>query len=172
VTLLERALATAQAAGIRRYVVVVGSLDGPVASFCRRRRPDVEVVCAPDHACGTGTTVVAGLAHAGGRCLVMMVDHLHEPWTLERVLGADGELVFAVDSRAAYVDPGEATLVRREHGAVVAIDKGLRFGDATAVRDAPAPDDDQERRGRRLLLGKGAVLAHRLAHPLAAESDD
>jgi choline kinase len=172
VTLLERALATAQAAGIRRYVVVVGSLDGPVASFCRRRRPDVEVVCAPDHACGTGTTVVAGLAHAGGRCLVMMVDHLHEPWTLERVLGADGELVFAVDSRAAYVDPGEATLVRREHGAVVAIDKGLRFGDATAVRDAPAPDDDQERRGRRLLLGKGAVLAHRFANPLAAESDE
>ena len=33
-------------------------------------------------------------------------------------------------------------------------------------------DDDQERRGRRLLLGKGAVLGHRLAHPLAAESDD
>jgi hypothetical protein len=36
----------------------------------------------------------------------------------------------------------------------------------------PASDDDQERRGRRLLLGKGAVLGHRLAHPLAAESDD
>jgi hypothetical protein len=33
-------------------------------------------------------------------------------------------------------------------------------------------DDDQERRGRLLLLGKGAVLAHRLARPLAAESDD
>jgi hypothetical protein len=34
------------------------------------------------------------------------------------------------------------------------------------------PDDDQERTGRLLLLGKGAVLAHRLARPLAAESDD
>jgi hypothetical protein len=33
-----------------------------------------------------------------------------------------------------------------------------------------APDDDQE--GRRLLLGKGAVLAHHLAHLLAAESDE
>ncbi|HEX5619313.1 MAG TPA: NTP transferase domain-containing protein, partial [Solirubrobacteraceae bacterium] len=130
VTLLERALATAQAAGIRRSVVVVGSLDGPVASFCRRRRPDVEVVCAPDHARGNGATVVAGLAHAGGRCLVMMVDHLHEHSTLERLLAADGELVFAVDSRAAYVDPGDATRVRREHGAVVAIDKRLASYDA------------------------------------------
>jgi len=130
VTLLERALATAQAAGIRRYVVVVGSLDGPVASFCRRRRPDVEVVCAPDHARGNGATVVAGLAHAGGRCLVVMVDHLHEPATLERVLEAGGELVLAVDSRAADVDPDDATLVRREHGAVVAIDKRLASYDA------------------------------------------
>jgi hypothetical protein len=33
-------------------------------------------------------------------------------------------------------------------------------------------DDDQERSGRLLLLGKGAVLAHRLARPLAAESDE
>jgi CDP-L-myo-inositol myo-inositolphosphotransferase len=130
VTLLERALATARAAGIRRHVVVVGSLDGPVASFCRRRCPDVEVVCAPDHARGNGATVVAGLAHAGGRCLVMMVDHLQEPATLRRVLDADGELVFAVDSRAAYVDPDDATLVRREQGAVVAIDKRLASFDA------------------------------------------
>ena len=74
--------------------------------------------------------MVAGLAHAGGRCLVMMVDHLHEPSTLARVLEADGELVFAVDSRAAYVDPDDATLVRREHGAVVAIDKRLASYDA------------------------------------------
>ena len=33
-------------------------------------------------------------------------------------------------------------------------------------------DDDQERRGRLLLLGKGAVQAHRLASALAAELDE
>jgi hypothetical protein len=33
-------------------------------------------------------------------------------------------------------------------------------------------DDDQERRGRLLFLGKGAVVADRSARPLAAESDD
>jgi hypothetical protein len=32
--------------------------------------------------------------------------------------------------------------------------------------------DDEERSGRLLLLGKRAVLAHRLALSLAAESDD
>jgi hypothetical protein len=36
----------------------------------------------------------------------------------------------------------------------------------------PAADDDQERRGRLLLVGEAAVLAHRLALPLAAELDD
>jgi hypothetical protein len=36
----------------------------------------------------------------------------------------------------------------------------------------PALDDDQERRGRLLLLGKGAVLAQSVARPLAAESDE
>jgi hypothetical protein len=36
----------------------------------------------------------------------------------------------------------------------------------------PAPDDDQERRVRLLLLGKGAVLAHRFERLLAAELDE
>jgi hypothetical protein len=39
-------------------------------------------------------------------------------------------------------------------------------------RETPAADDDQERRGRLLLLGKGADLAHLLARPFAAESDE
>jgi hypothetical protein len=38
--------------------------------------------------------------------------------------------------------------------------------------ETPAGDDDQECRRRRLLLGKGAVVGHRMAHPLAAELDD
>src|SRR5215212_2979220 len=130
VTLLDRALATARAAGIARRVVVVASLDGPVAAFCRRHHPDVEVVPAPDHARGNGATVVAGLAHAGGRCLVMMVDHLHEVATLRRMLETDGELVLAIDSRAAYVDPEDATLARRQNGQVTAIGKHLARFDA------------------------------------------
>jgi hypothetical protein len=40
------------------------------------------------------------------------------------------------------------------------------------VHDAPARDDEQERRVRLLLLSKGAVLAHACEHPLAAQMDD
>jgi hypothetical protein len=39
-------------------------------------------------------------------------------------------------------------------------------------RLASASDDDQERRVRLLLLGKGAVLARRFERPLAAGMDD
>src|SRR3954454_7831827 len=126
ITLLERAVLTARTAGIERVVVVVASLDGSIASFCRAKLPGVELALASDSMRGNGATAAAGLAHAGGRCLVMMVDHLHEPATLERVMGADGDLVFAIDSQPGYVDVDEATLVRHAGGAVVAIDKHLR----------------------------------------------
>src|SRR3954447_4303122 len=112
VTLLERAVTTARSAGIERVVVVVASPGGSVASFCRANLPEVELALAADSARGNGATAAAGLAYAGGRRLIMMVDHLHEAATLERVLCADGDLVCAIDSRPAYVDVDEATLVR------------------------------------------------------------
>src|SRR3954454_13672789 len=90
ITLLERAVATARSAGIERVVVVVASPDGSVGSFCRANLPGIELALASDSARGNGATVAAGLAHAGGRCLVMMVDHLHETTTLERLMRADG----------------------------------------------------------------------------------
>src|SRR3954468_7702238 len=129
ITLLERAVLTARSAGIERVVVVVASLDGRVASFCRANLRGVELALASDSDRGKATAA-AGLAHAGRRCLVMMVDHLHEPATLERLMRADGDLVFAIDSRPAYVDVKEATLVRPVGGAVVAIDKHLCARDA------------------------------------------
>src|SRR3954452_284582 len=130
VTLLERAVSTARSAGIERVVVVVASPGGSVASFCRANLPEVELALAADSARGNGATAAAGLAHAGGRCLIMMVDHLHEAATLERVLCADGDLVCAIDSRPHYVDVDEATLVRHVGGAVIAIDKQLPDADA------------------------------------------
>jgi choline kinase/phosphatidylglycerophosphate synthase len=129
-TLLERSVATARAAGMQRVVVVVDAVDGPVARFCREHLPDVEVAWAPDHARGNGASAFHGLAHAGGRCLVMMVDHLQEPSTLEQLLRADGDLVLAVDSSAAEGVVDDATLVRREGEAVVDIDKHLVEYDA------------------------------------------
>jgi 1L-myo-inositol 1-phosphate cytidylyltransferase / CDP-L-myo-inositol myo-inositolphosphotransferase len=124
-TLLEHAVSTAEAAGIERIVVVVDEPDGPVGRFCRARLPFVELAHAHDCARGNGASVLAGLAHAGGRCLVMMVDHLHGIATVERLLRERGEFVFAVDSRAAYVDHADATLVRWRKGEVLAIGKDI-----------------------------------------------
>jgi choline kinase/phosphatidylglycerophosphate synthase len=139
ITLLERAVRTARAAGIGRIVVVVHALDGPVASFCRGRLPDVEIAWAHDHARGNGASAAAGLAYAGGRCLVMMADHLHEPSSVERLLGAQGEFVIAVDSRPGRIDVDDATLVRREHGVITGIAKGLAAYDAVETGLAVCP---------------------------------
>jgi choline kinase/phosphatidylglycerophosphate synthase len=130
VTLLERAVATARAAGIGRIVVVVDALDGAVASFCRSNVPGVEVAWSPDHARGNGASVLSGLTHAGGRCLIMMVDHLHEPTTLERLLETPGDFVLAVDSLPSRVELGDATLVRHEDGSAVEIAKRLPHFDS------------------------------------------
>src|SRR3954464_10606781 len=46
ISLLERAVATARTAGIGRIVVVVASLDGSVASFCRANLRGVELALA------------------------------------------------------------------------------------------------------------------------------
>ena len=130
VTLLERAVATARAAGIGRIVVVVDALDGAVASFCNSNVPGVEVAWSPDHARGNGASVLSGLTHAGGRCLIMMVDHLHEPTTLERLLETPGDFVLAVDSLPSRVELGDATLVRHEDGSAVEIAKRLPHFDS------------------------------------------
>ena len=130
VSLLERAVATARAAGIPRVVVVVDSLDGPVASFCRAQLPGVELAWARDPARGNGASAVSGLAHAGGRCLIMMVDHLQEPATLERLLATPGDFVLAVDSSLDGVDLLDATLVRHEDGCAVEVAKQLERFDA------------------------------------------
>jgi 1L-myo-inositol 1-phosphate cytidylyltransferase / CDP-L-myo-inositol myo-inositolphosphotransferase len=159
VTLLERAVAALTVAGIDRVVVVVDSLDGPVASCCRRRLPHVEVVCAYDCARGNGATVLAGLAYAGGRCVVTMVDHLHEPATVRRLLEATGELVFAVDARAELVDREEATLVRYENGAVAAIDKQIGRHDAVEAGLAVCSAQALVEVGRRL---EGELTFNRL----------
>jgi hypothetical protein len=48
----------------------------------------------------------------------------------------------------------------------------LDAGATTALGETSALDDDQERRGRLLLLGKGVILMQRLARPFPAELDD
>ena len=70
-----------------------------------------------------------------------------------RATGAEPRLLAVTAERSAYS---------------VRVEGGVRGGCA----EAPGLDDDQERRVRLLLLGKGADLAHRFERPLAAELDE
>src|SRR5215217_5989292 len=76
------------------------------------------------------------------------------------------------DGRLGDDEPLADRLVRHRRRARTWAEQEAEAGAWGLRRTALAVHDDQERRGRRLLLGKGAVLGHRLAYPLAAESDE
>src|SRR4051812_37780880 len=160
VTLLERAVATARGAGIARVMVIVASPDGSVASFCRANLPAVEVALASDSARGNGASAAAGLGHAGGRCLVMMVDHLHATATLERLMGADGDFVLAIDSRRARRPAARARAGRGGRRGRVRCGSTAREGALPGRaplrrRAARRPRAGGRRRGRGHLAGDG-----------------
>ncbi|TCJ16907.1 di-myo-inositol-1,3'-phosphate-1'-phosphate synthase [Rubrobacter taiwanensis] len=129
--LVERAVRTLRAGGVRgKTMVVVGHRGEEVAEFVRSRFPDVEVLENPDYARGNGTSVLGAVPHLPERFVVAMVDHVHTPDSVRRLIATPGDFVAAVDSRPSFADPGEATRVRLESGRVVALGKGLEPYDA------------------------------------------
>lgn len=130
-TLLERTVRTLRAGGLEGpVVVVVGHRAEEVARFCEERELAVRVVENPDYPRGNGTSVLAAMDHLPERFVVSMVDHVHSPESVRRLLAHRGEFVAAVDSRPLFADPAEATRVRLEDGEVVDFGKGLAPYDA------------------------------------------
>lgn len=130
-TLLERTIRTLRAGGVRgQVVVVVGHRGKEVAGFVRSKFSDVKVLENPDYPRGNGTSVLAALRYLPERFVVAMVDHVHTPRSVRRVVETPGAFVAAVDSRPAFADPKEATRVRIEAGRVIALGKGLEPYDA------------------------------------------
>lgn len=130
-TLLERTIRTLRAGGVRgRVVVVVGHRGEEVAGFVRDRFPDVEVLENPDYPRGNGTSVLEAMPRLPSWFVVAVVDHVHTPDSVRRLVETPGEFVAAVDSRPAFVDPAEATRVRLEAGRVASLGKGLEPYDA------------------------------------------
>jgi CDP-L-myo-inositol myo-inositolphosphotransferase len=102
VTLLHRALASLQRAGVRRVVVVAGQRSERLQAALRTEPLDVELVVDPDRQHGTAAAVAVGLARVDSdRCLVIMGDHVFESSDVRRLLDAPGRNVLAVDR-----DPG------------------------------------------------------------------
>jgi choline kinase/phosphatidylglycerophosphate synthase len=130
-TLVERTIRTLRAGGVEGEVlVVVGHRGEEVAEFVRTGFPDVKVLDNPDYPRGNGTSVLAALQYLPERFVVAMVDHVHTPDTVRRLVETPGDFVAAVDSQPAFADPEEATRVRLEAGRVTALGKGLEPYDA------------------------------------------
>jgi len=125
-TLLERTVRTLRAGGLEgEIVVVVGHRGEEVAGHCKARGLPVRVVENPDYPRGNGTSVLAAMRFLPERFVVAMVDHIHTPESVRRLLRCEGDFVAAVDTRPVYADPGEATRVRLEGGRVVEFGKNL-----------------------------------------------
>lgn len=125
-TLLERTVRTLRAGGLDGEIaVVVGHRGEEVAGYCKQRGLPVRVVENPDYPRGNGTSVLAAMRFLPERFVVAMVDHVHTPESVRRLLRCEGDFVAAVDTSPVFADPGEATRVRIEDGRVVDFGKNL-----------------------------------------------
>ena len=129
-SLLERAVATVRAVGIRRVIVVVGHESDAVERFVRARGLDVQLVENDRFSAGSGSSAVAGGQAAGRRFLLMMGDHVVEPPAIVRMLESRAPFAVAVDRHPAQCDLDEATKVRIVDGAVVGVARELEAFDA------------------------------------------
>lgn len=130
VTLLERSIATLRRAGVDRIVVVAGHAKDDLRRFVERRGLDVEVVDNDDFAVGNGSSALVGGRAAGGRFVLVMVDHIFDPDAIHRVLASDARFVAAVDTRPLYCDVDEATKMRLNDDRVVEVGRELDGFDA------------------------------------------
>ena len=136
--LILRTLATAHAAGITSFEVVVGYQADAVRASIETGAPSgvsVGFTVNPDWHLENGLSALAAREQfVGRRFALMMGDHLFEADVLARLLRtwiADGESLLAVDTRPAAADvAAEATKVRLHGSRIVAIGKDLTEYDA------------------------------------------
>ncbi len=139
-TLLERSIRAARAAGLDDFLVVTGYRHREVEDFAARlaKRLGVTITCVYNHRWReeNGHSVLAAREEVEGPFLMMMADHLVDPELVRRLLAhppAGDELHLAVDENLEnpLVDPADVTRVRLEgDGRIGDIGKGLDTCDA------------------------------------------
>lgn len=138
-SLVERTVAACMAAGIRRFLVVLGhradEVRAHVENVASRRGCDVEFVTAPDWQLGNGASALAASEKVGDApFLLMMADHLVDSPLVEAVLRtqlAEGEICLAVDrDKAGIFDINDVTKVALSNGRVTRLGKSLEPWDA------------------------------------------
>ncbi len=135
VPLIERVIATAQAAGLAEFVVVTGYEGARVENFLAglavRRGVSITCVRNPEFHLANGVSVAAAKPHLGEQFVLLMSDHLFDPSIVTDMLAAGGDpngVVLAVDRRlkSPLIDPDDVTRVRTDAGGrIKAIGKGL-----------------------------------------------
>lgn len=138
-SLAERVVLSCQAAGIERFVVVVGHRADEVGEHFRavasRRGCHVELAVATEWERGNGASALAASRQVGDAPFVLtMADHLVEPALLVELLATpprEGEICLGVDRRLeALFEPEDVTKVQLADSRVVRIGKDLERWDA------------------------------------------
>ncbi len=126
--LVERAVRSLWAAGIKDVVVVVGYNAGPVAAVVSRlaRAGPVRAVMAQDWELGNGASLRAARSVVEGEepFVLMTADHLFSEGALTGLMSASAPAVL-VDRHPDAETWEEGTRVREREGSVVAIGKEL-----------------------------------------------
>jgi choline kinase len=136
--LILRTIATAAAAGISAFEVVLGYQAASVREVVERGAPagaTVRFSYNPEWHLENGVSVLAARDRIGdGRFALLMGDHLFEAAALSNLLYMDvprNESILAIDTQPAPDDvAAEATQVRMDGSYITAIGKGLGDYDA------------------------------------------
>jgi choline kinase len=135
--LLEHILLSSQAAGIEKFVIVVGYRADAIRRWLAGWRHEgitVTLVENPDYHKANGISVLAARGLLQGPFLLLMADHIFEPKTAKALLRqslADGEVILGVDYNIHRIfDLEDATKVKTQENDIVAIGKDLVQYDA------------------------------------------
>ena len=138
-SLAERVVCTLLAAGVQRFLVVLGHEAGPVrthfSGIARRRDVAIDFIEAEGWERGNGASALAAKEHTGDApFFLVMIDHLFDSG-IARALADDppavGEMRLAVDrDKDAIFDLDDVTRVKINDGRIKEIEKFLDDWDA------------------------------------------
>ena len=136
-SLLEHILLSAQAAGIEKFVIVVGYRADAIRNWLVERQLDdisVTVIENPDYHKANGVSALAAREVLNNPFLLLMADHIFEPKTATVLLRqsiAEDEVILGVDYNIDRIfDLEDATKVKVQGKNIVAIGKDLADYDA------------------------------------------
>lgn len=138
-TLLERAVKTAEKAGCSSIYLVTGYRHEEIERFVRQKRIPVKIIFNPDWKKGNGSSVLAAepFFKDEPEFLVAMVDHISDGSHLKSLIKeplSDFDLLLAVDPEpAAYIDLDDATKVIYDKKSLKILRSGKKIKDWNGI---------------------------------------